>query len=158
MHPPRAQLGLRTLLAAMAIAAVCFTLCTRSRDEFVLIAIVASGMLVFFTRRPDLTVQKPGQAIKIAIAHIRQVDRTFQPEKHVAQAYRRFGIAPWIVDFYASGSAFIIKRVKISGRGKIRSSTSFAEDDGITSLKESIPTFTLDRNGAIVEASFQYDY
>lgn len=157
MHPPRPQLTLRTLLVALAVAAAITTLCTRSRDEFVLVALVAAGMLVFFTRRPDVIVQKPSQAIQIATSHLRKLDPTFRPEKHVARAYRESMFAPWIVDFYASGSAHVIKRLNISGQGGIRSLTTFSEDDQITSLTESIPSFALDRNGSAVEGSFQCD-
>ncbi len=157
MHPPRAQLSLRTLLVAMAIAAALFTLCTRSRDEFVLVGLIAAGMLVFFTRRPDVTVQKPPQAIRVAIDHVRKLDPTFRPEKHVAQAYRRSVLSPWIVDFYASGGAHVIIRVTISGNGQIRSLTNYGEDEEIASLTESMPVFTLDRDGSVVDGSFQCD-
>jgi hypothetical protein len=157
MHPPRVQLTLQSLLVIMAVAAAIFTLCTRSRDEFVLVAVIATGMLVFFTRCPTVTVQNPPDAIKIAVAHVMKVDQRFRPEKHVARAYRQSAIASWIVDFYVSGGASVIKRVKLSAQGSIRSMTIFTEDEQITSLTESSPLFILGRDGSPFDGSFQCD-
>jgi hypothetical protein len=157
MHPLRVQLSLRTLLVALAVAAALFALGTRSRDEFAFVAIIAAGMFVFFIRRPNVTVQKPSHAILIAIDHIRKLDVTFRPEKHMARAYRQSVLTSWIVDFYASGGAHVVKRVKISGKGSIRSLTVFAEDEQIASLTESSPIFILARDGSVVDRSYQCD-
>jgi hypothetical protein len=73
----------------------------------------------------------------------------------VARAYRQSVLGPWVADFYASGGAHVIKRVTISGHGSIRSLTIFAEDEQITSLTESVPVYALDRDGCVVDRSFQ---
>jgi hypothetical protein len=151
------QLSLRTLLVAMAVAAALFTLCTPSPDEFAFGAIIAAGMFIFFARRPNVTVAKPSQAIQIAINHIRKLDVAFRPEKHMARAYRQSVLAPWIVDFYAPGGAHVIKRVRMSGKGTVRSLIVFTEDEQITSLKESSPIFVLARDGSVVDSSYQCD-
>ncbi len=155
MNWPRVQLTLRTLLVATAIGAALFTLETRPRDEFALVAMIAAGMLMLFSRRPETNVSSPQQAIKLATAHMRKIDVMFRPEKHLARAYTQFGLAPWTVDFYPVDGVYVVRRVKITSRGSIHSSTSFGEDEHMTSLKKSLPIFILDRNGAVLDTSFQ---
>jgi hypothetical protein len=151
------QLTLQSLLVIMAIAAAIFTFCTRSPDEFVMVAVIAAGMLVFFTRCPNVKVEHPSDAIRIAVAHARKVDPTFRPEKHMARAYRQSTIASWIVDFYVSGGAYVIKRVRLSGQGSIRSLSIFTEDEQVASDTESSPIFILTQDGSALDSSFQCD-
>jgi len=146
---------LQTLLVATAIGAGLFTLGTRPRDEFVLVAIIAAGILVLFSRRPDMRVQSPQQAIRIATTYMRSVNPTFRPDKHLARAYTQFDFAPWTVDFYPVDGVYVVKRVKITSRGSIHTSASFGEDEQMTSFKKSTPIFILNRDGAVLEGSFQ---
>ena len=154
MNRHRVQLSLRTLLVVIAIAAGLFTLGTRPRDDFVLVAIIATGILVLFSQRAEAPLQNPQQAIRIATAYMRNLDVTFRPDKHLARAYTQFGLAPWTVDFYPVDRVYVVKRVKITRRGSIHSLASFGEDQQMTSSKKSLPIFILDRNGAVLDASF----
>jgi hypothetical protein len=155
MKWPRVQLTLRTLLVATAIGAALFTLETRPRDEFVLVTLIAAGILILFNSRPETRVRSSRQAIRIATAHLRKVDATFRPEKHLARAYTQFGLVLWTVDFYPADGVYVVTRVRITSRGNIHGLASFGEDEQITSLKKSLPIFILDRDGAVLEASFQ---
>ena len=150
---PRMRFTVGRLLLAAAVLAGVITLSTRPRDTFVFVTIIAAGLLMVFSRLSGAVARSPQAAIRIATAHLIESDAAFRPEKHMARAYLEFGLPRWTVDFYRVDGTSVVKRVEVTDRGVVRKSTSFREDQEITSVKESAPIYLLDRNGTVLNVT-----
>jgi hypothetical protein len=94
----------------------------------IMVAVAVVAILLAVYRMATYRVSQP-EAIRIATDELQRFDKSFCTHGLMAKAYKTCGNAPWDVDFFRSGSCFLVARVSVSESGSVGQVIVFKESD-----------------------------